>query len=150
MPLPQQIAEHLRTDIRSGKLVPGQLIPSEFQLVEQYGVCRQTVRCAVALLRDEGAVYTIRAEGSYVSPKTAPKLRPPQKCEQIADHLREQISSGHLRPGERLPTETRLAGRYGVVARDTVRAAIALLRDDRHVQTVPRRGTFVVSPGKAT
>ncbi|SDG04841.1 regulatory protein, gntR family [Sinosporangium album] len=142
MRLPQQIAARLRADIHDGTLLPGQLLPSEFQLVERYGVCRHTARCAVALLREEGAVYTVRAEGSYVGPRSAPRRRPPLKCEEVAGDLRERIRDGRLRAGERLPNEVVLAARYGV-ARDTVRAAINLLRDSRLVHTLPRKGTFV-------
>ncbi|SDI05177.1 regulatory protein, gntR family [Sinosporangium album] len=142
MPLPQQIAACLRADIHNGTLLPGQPLPSELRLAQQHGVCRHTVRCAIALLREQGTIYTIRAEGSYVGPRTAPKLRPPLKYEEIADDLRRQIHDGRLPTGRRLPNETTLATRYAV-ARDTIRAAINLLRDSRHVHTLPRRGTFI-------
>lgn len=47
----------------------------------------------------------------------------------IADDLRRQIASGALRPGDPLPSESVLMGRYGV-ARGTVRQARAALRAD--------------------
>jgi GntR family transcriptional repressor for pyruvate dehydrogenase complex len=46
--------------------------------------------------------------------------------EQLADLLRERITSGHLREGERLPSETLLAEQAGV-SRSTVREALRTL-----------------------
>ncbi|WP_176955667.1 GntR family transcriptional regulator [Sinosporangium album] len=141
-PVYRQIAEQIKDDIATGTLVAGQLIPSESELVERYCVSRTSVRWAVAILRDEGLIYTVRAEGSYVCPKAAPKVRPAYKCEQIAADIIGQISTGRLKPGDRLPSEFRLTARYGV-ARDTIRAAIALLREGGRVYTRSGTGTFV-------
>lgn len=65
---------------------------------------------------------------------------------QIAGQLRERIESGELPPHKRIPTESDLVGMYGV-ARATARRAIAALREEGYVYTVPQRGTFV-SPRK--
>ena len=46
---------------------------------------------------------------------------------QLADLLRDQISSGTLGPGDPLPSELRLAQEYGL-SRTSVRQAIAILR----------------------
>jgi len=64
-PLYVQLAAILRDDIESGRLADGELIPSETYL-QQHGVSRVTVRKAVALLRDDGLVYTIQARGTFV------------------------------------------------------------------------------------
>lgn len=61
-----KVADAIRGAIASGELAPGQAIPSEAQLVQQYGVARETVRRAVALLRGEGLIVTEHARGSYV------------------------------------------------------------------------------------
>jgi DNA-binding FadR family transcriptional regulator len=52
-------------------------------------------------------------------------VRPPA-YQVLADSLREQITSGHLRPGDRLPTEPQLCASTGV-SRSTVREALRLL-----------------------
>ncbi|MEV0147742.1 MULTISPECIES: GntR family transcriptional regulator [unclassified Nonomuraea] len=69
MPLYQQIAQDLRDRIMAGDLSPKRSIPGESVLVEQYSVARETVRRAMALLREQGWIYTIAQRGSYVCPK---------------------------------------------------------------------------------
>ncbi|MEU1883938.1 GntR family transcriptional regulator [Micromonospora rifamycinica] len=54
----------------------------------------------------------------------------------------KRIESGELQPLKPLPSELRLQQEYGV-ARGTVRAAIALLRERGLVMTMPQRGTYV-------
>lgn len=46
---------------------------------------------------------------------------------QISEELRRQIGAGELRPGDALPSESALVGRFGV-SRGTVRQALATLR----------------------
>jgi GntR family transcriptional regulator len=60
----------------------------------------------------------------------------------IADDLREQILSGQLAPGERMPSEHDLAQRYST-SRPTVRRAIAVLRSEGMITTGQGSGTFV-------
>ncbi|MFD1938996.1 GntR family transcriptional regulator [Nonomuraea mangrovi] len=73
-PLFRQIAGDIQEQIRSGALLPRRPIPAEATLVRQYGVARETVRKAMALLREQGWIYTVPARGSYVSPEDS---RPP-------------------------------------------------------------------------
>jgi GntR family transcriptional regulator len=61
-----QIAAELRQRIRSGNLQPRLPIPSEPTLMQEFGVARDTARKAVAVLRDEGYVTTVRGMGSFV------------------------------------------------------------------------------------
>lgn len=60
----------------------------------------------------------------------------------IAEHLREQIESGILKPGAQLPTETELRERNDA-SRNTVRDAIRWLTSLGLVETRPGQGTFV-------
>jgi len=64
---------------------------------------------------------------------------------QIAGRLADDISSGRLGPGMRVPSETELMAAHGV-SRVTVRQAVQLL--SRNGQVVARRGkgTFVARP----
>jgi DNA-binding GntR family transcriptional regulator len=68
-PVYLQVANILRARIESGKLLPDRPVPSESQLEQEFGVARGTARKAIALLRDEGLVVTVRGRGSYVTPK---------------------------------------------------------------------------------
>lgn len=67
MPPYQQIADWLRQQIIAGELRPGQVIPSEKDLVDLFGVARTTARRTVALLREEGLVRTVPQRGTYVT-----------------------------------------------------------------------------------
>ncbi|MFG1702303.1 GntR family transcriptional regulator [Nonomuraea sp. M3C6] len=69
VPLYQQIATDIADQIKTGKFPPRRPIPGETALVKQYDVARETVRRAMALLREQGWVYTVAQRGSYVSPK---------------------------------------------------------------------------------
>jgi GntR family transcriptional regulator len=59
----------------------------------------------------------------------------------VAD-LRQQITAGHLAPGQRLPSEHELAQTYDT-SRPTVRRAVAVLKGEGLVVTEQGRGAFV-------
>ncbi|WP_409469039.1 GntR family transcriptional regulator [Streptomyces sp. HC307] len=62
---------------------------------------------------------------------------------QIADDLRRQIEDGTIPPGRRIPSMVELEQTYGV-ARDTLRKATQVLKDEGLVETVTGMGIFVV------
>jgi GntR family transcriptional regulator len=62
----KQIAEIIRQRIASGEYSKGTRIPTESEMVETWEVARTTARRAIALLRDEGLVYTVPQRGTYV------------------------------------------------------------------------------------
>lgn len=63
----------------------------------------------------------------------------------IADNLRNLITSGQLKPGDKLPTESLLCQQYGV-SRTTLREAIQMLRTTGLLDVTPGRGSFVRIP----
>ena len=65
---------------------------------------------------------------------------PPYK--QIAAIIRARIESGEYPKGTRIPTESEMVETWEV-ARTTARRAIALLREEGLVTTVPQRGSYV-------
>jgi DNA-binding FadR family transcriptional regulator len=65
-PTYQHIAARIRHDITTGRLAPGQTLPSETMLQQTYGVARQTARRAVDLLRAEGLADFERGHGIVV------------------------------------------------------------------------------------
>jgi GntR family transcriptional regulator len=67
-PMWEQVAAVLRDAITSGELAPGQVMPSETDLIGMSGAGRQTVRRAIAALREEGLAVTIPKRGTYVTP----------------------------------------------------------------------------------
>jgi GntR family transcriptional regulator len=68
IPYYKQLADIIRARIESGELERFDPLPSESTLEEDFGVGRDTVRKALAVLRDEGMIFTIQARGSYVGP----------------------------------------------------------------------------------
>ncbi|WP_031068948.1 GntR family transcriptional regulator [Streptomyces sp. NRRL S-118] len=67
----RQLAGILRARIARGDWQPNRAIASETQLVQQYGLARTTVRRAIAVLVEEGLVFTVPQRGTYVSPGAA-------------------------------------------------------------------------------
>ncbi|MFD5293993.1 GntR family transcriptional regulator [Streptomyces mutabilis] len=63
----------------------------------------------------------------------------------IADDLRHQITTGRIKPGERLPSEVGLADRYKV-GTVTLRSALAVLQGEGLVEKIHGKGNFVRRP----
>lgn len=64
---------------------------------------------------------------------------------QLAEVLRQRISDGRYPVGSRLPTEVDLVEETGY-SRDTVRAAVRLLRESGWVTVTHGLGTFINPP----
>jgi GntR family phosphonate transport system transcriptional regulator len=62
----QRIVAELTQAITQGRYPPGQRLPSEHALAEQFGVNRHTIRRALASLSQQGLVRTSQGSGSYV------------------------------------------------------------------------------------
>ena len=71
VPLNRQVADAIRADIAAGRYRPEAWLPSESQLAQMYAVGRDTVRDALAVLRAEGLITTVRKRGSLVVGKAA-------------------------------------------------------------------------------
>lgn len=70
-PAYRQVADRLRPPIESGEWSAGHKLPSESELMEQFGVSRVTVRLAVGALRAEGLILTRQGRGSFVRDREA-------------------------------------------------------------------------------
>src|SRR5690606_32483521 len=66
-PLYEQIARILEERITAGTYQPRRRIPSEAQLVDEFGVSRPTARAAVQLLVDRGLVHSVPGKGPVVA-----------------------------------------------------------------------------------
>ncbi len=64
-PLYVQLADLLAQEIRNGRILIGQLLPSETDLSERYGISRITVRQAMARLVHEKLVRRERGRGTF-------------------------------------------------------------------------------------
>jgi GntR family transcriptional regulator of arabinose operon len=62
-----RVRDQLHEQIRSGKLAPGQSLPTEAKLMEALGISRHTVRQALAELENGGFVERIQGRGTFVT-----------------------------------------------------------------------------------
>lgn len=69
IPIYMQIAEDIRSKIIDGEFKINSKIPTEDEIVEQYGVSRMTGRNAVTELVNEGLVYRVHGKGVFVTRK---------------------------------------------------------------------------------
>ena len=63
-----QIADALRRRLAGGGAGRAARLPSEFALATEFHVSRETLREALALLRDEGLIYSLVGRGTVASP----------------------------------------------------------------------------------
>ena len=66
----QQIANKLRAAILTGKLKPGEKLPSQPDLATRYGVARETIKVALRTLQAERLIVSRQGSGSFVRAQT--------------------------------------------------------------------------------
>ncbi len=116
----RQIADALLASIDEGRLVPGASLPSENQLMEEFGVSRNTVRRALLRLRELGKISVEQGRGAFVR---QPRLLQYTIAERtsFSKNLEEQ---GYMPRVEFLEADTRLPN-------DHIAELLELGRDDR-------------------
>ncbi|WP_424887666.1 GntR family transcriptional regulator [Streptomyces sp. XH2] len=82
-----QIADEIVQQIRAGVLKPGDMVPSESELVNRYSVSGGTIRKAMVEVRASGLVETRHGKGSMV------KARPPVR-QRSSDRFRRSHRQG--------------------------------------------------------
>jgi len=82
-----QMVAALQQRIESGAYPPGSLLPSENQLIAEFGVSRTTVTRALHLLRQDGWIDSQQGRGTFVRgrPTTAGRVRHGQQVLDQAD-----------------------------------------------------------------
>jgi GntR family transcriptional regulator len=79
-----QLAATLLNEIRSGRYPVGSLLPTEFELCNEFGVSRFTARAAVKLLVQQGLVVRSRGVGTRVR-QALPQAQYTQTMSDITD-----------------------------------------------------------------
>jgi GntR family transcriptional regulator len=64
------------------------------------------------------------------------------KYERVADAIREQIRTGQLKPGDKLPSTTQLQALHGV-SYGSIRGAMLVLKAEGLVEGRPGEGVYV-------
>jgi GntR family transcriptional regulator len=100
-----QVAADLRESIASGQLSPGAVIPSETQLVEQYGISRVTIRRALMTLEAEGLISAHQGRGRVVRDRRTMIYRPQQEYEPRISSTMDRFTAALAHEG-RQPSQT--------------------------------------------
>jgi GntR family transcriptional regulator len=66
-PLYARLKERIIQDVESGQVKPGDRLPSQRELCQQFQMSHMTVRRAIAELITEGMIYAIPGKGLYVT-----------------------------------------------------------------------------------
>lgn len=93
LPLYLRLKEILQEHIETGRLQPGDRVPSERELSEQYDMSRMTVRHALTELVNEGVLVRQQGRGTFVG---RPKIR--QALAGLTSFSEDMQARG-LRPG---------------------------------------------------
>lgn len=67
------LKETLKDDILSGVYQPGDKMPSENQLVQEYDLSRHTVRKALSILEEEGYIVAVHGKGTFCTERALHK-----------------------------------------------------------------------------
>lgn len=96
VPVYAQIADAMRTLLRSGTIPAGTALPPERAWCEQFGISRMTLRQAYEALEREGLIESHRGRGTFVAPQRM------QKKQQEMRSFTEEIRSRGKTPSSRL------------------------------------------------
>jgi GntR family transcriptional regulator len=72
LPLYAQLKETIISAIANNTYTPGDQLPSQREMCQQYHMSHMTVRRAIADLINEGIIYPIAGKGLYVAPRKQP------------------------------------------------------------------------------
>ena len=95
IPIYQQIAEQMKSDILSGKLSQGEYLPSIRELARDLKISVITTMKAYELLESEGLVTAVQGKGFYVNAQDSEMLRE-QHLRKVEDALTEAIRSAEI------------------------------------------------------
>lgn len=129
LPFYAQLASILRGRIAQGAWAPGELLPSEGELCERYGLSRTAVRQALSQLVDEGLVRKEKGRGTFVS---RPQIS--MVVQELRGFSEEMTARGEavrteLIARELVPVPPEAAGELGV----PVGSKVVLIDRVRHV-----------------
>lgn len=95
VPIYQQIAEQMKTDILAGKMKQGEYLPSIRGLAKELKISVITTMKAYELLELEGLVTAAQGKGFYVNAQDSEMLRE-QHLRKVEDALQEAIAAAKI------------------------------------------------------
>jgi len=145
-PLYLQVKKHILAKVDSGEWATSSRVPSENEVVREFGVSRMTANRAMRELQDEGVLVRVAGVGSFVASRQ-PRTHP-LEIHNIADEIRAR---GHVHRAQvialqRARAGAALAAEFGVPVRTELfyssivhfEGELPILLEDRHV--LPRIG----------
>src|SRR5690606_9667577 len=89
-----QLIAELERRIDSGEYPPGSMLPSEHQLMAEFGMARPTVVKALGVLRDQGWIVTHQGKGRFVRGRPAiPTGQQVRTGRELLERKEVQVSS---------------------------------------------------------
>jgi len=125
LPLYHQLYEILREKVRRAEWRPGEMIPSESELLKRYGVSRVTARQALDALVRDGLIYRERGRGSFVA---RPALE--KGIMRILSFTEDMLQRG-LTPGTRVLCAGVIRAPFEIAEKLSVEAGEELVRLER-------------------
>jgi len=109
-----RVKQHLKQGLASGRWPPGALMPSEAELVAEFGVSRMTVNRALRELQAEGLVARSQGVGTFAAPlhRVSSTLTIRDLHEEIEARGHHHHATVHVQRAERAPPA--LAAQLGV------------------------------------
>lgn len=86
----EQIVQQVEDSIHKGALKPGDQLPPERELAEQFGVSRTAVREAVKALREKGLVEAYPGRGTFITDGSSHSIR--QSLDRLMRSEREGLA----------------------------------------------------------
>ena len=125
-----QVKQHLVAELRRGRFAPGARMPSEADLVRQFGVSRMTANRALRELQAEGLVERVQGLGTFAAP-----LHRVSSTLTIRDLHEEIVARGHrhhavVQVQRAEPAPAALAARLGLDSGDTVFHTLIVHHED--------------------
>jgi len=125
-PLYQKLKDHVLGDIRSGRLRPHDRVPSETELVHEFGVSRMTANRALRELASDGYVVRQAGVGTFVA-----DIHARSQILQVRNIADEIVERGHVHSAR-------------VVARDRIAPTADVSRRLGIPPTTPALHTLIV------
>ncbi len=95
---PQEIADTLRERIRTGVLQPGDRLPTQAELAEEFGVERGAVRQALRVLQEDGLLSNVtKGSPPRIAAPGAARVEPQPTMVGLAPRLVEAFSARRVR-----------------------------------------------------
>ena len=96
IPLYYQLKEIIKRRIKSGELLPNDILEPEEEMCKKYNISRNTVRKAISELEHEGLVYKIQGRGTFIK---SPKIS--HRFVTVVSFTEELLARG-IRPSSKL------------------------------------------------